>query len=600
MKNIKKLLKYLSPHKRKIVLYFFTSLLAVFFSIFTFTMLMPVLQVIFVGKDAIPTGSNGLVAEVTNTMNQLVDEQGRSQALMIAVSIVVLATIFKNTFIYLSLRILNPLRHTVIRDVRDDMYNKSLSLPISYFNEERKGDLLSRMTNDVQEIEYSIMSVIEVVIREPLTIVFTLITMLVLSPELTLFLFLFLPIAGFIIGKVGKSLKKPSNAAQEQLGDMMSNVDETISGIRIVKGFNAEPQQLGKFRNINTTLFDLRNKIAARRDAGSPMSETLGMIVVGIILLYGGWLIFNGQSDMTGAAFIAFIGLFYTIINPIKNLSSAFYNITKGSAALDRVNQFLDIPNPIVEKPNAQAVTTFNEAISLENITFAYQDKTILNNISLTIPKGKTVALVGSSGSGKSTLVDLIPRFHDANIGSVKIDGVDIKDIQLQSLRSLMGIVSQEAILFNDTIANNIALGTGTVDMQRIEEAAKIANAHNYISQKEHGYDTNVGERGNKLSGGERQRATIARAVYKNPPILILDEATSALDTESERLVQAAINNLMQNRTCIVIAHRLSTIRHADEIIVLDKGNIAERGTHDELLEKEGIYHKLVGLQQVQ
>lgn len=600
MKNIRKLLSYLSPYTSRILLYFVTSLLAVFFSIFTFTMLMPVLQVIFVGKESIPAGSNGLVAEVTTIMNNLVDEMGRSEALMIAVGIVVLATIFKNTFIYCSLRILNPLRNTVIRDVREDMFKKSLGLPISYFNEERKGDLLSRMTNDVQEVENSIMSVIEVVIREPLTIIFTLATMITLSPELTLFLLLFLPIAGLIIGKVGKSLKKPSNLAQEQLGDMMSNVDETISGIRIVKGFNAESQQLTKFKFINDTLFGLKNKISARRDAGSPMSETLGIIVVGIILLYGGWLIFNGQSTMTGAAFIAFIGLFYTIINPIKNLSSAFYNISKGSAALDRINQFLEIPNPIVEKENAIVIDEFKDSITLENITFAYQDKTVLNNISLTIPKGKTVALVGSSGSGKSTLVDLIPRFHDASSGSVKIDGVDIKDVQLQSLRNLMGIVSQEAILFNDTIANNIALGTGNVDMDRIVEAAKIANAHNYISQKENGYETNVGERGNKLSGGERQRATIARAVYKNPPILILDEATSALDTESERLVQAAINNLMQNRTCIVIAHRLSTIQHADEIIVLDKGNIAERGTHQELLAKDGIYHKLVSLQQVQ
>lgn len=598
MKNIRKLLGYLSPYTSRILLYFVTSLLAVFFSIFTFTMLMPVLQVIFVGKESIPAGSNGLVAEVTTIMNNLVDEMGRSEALMIAVGIVVLATIFKNTFIYCSLRILNPLRNTVIRDVREDMFKKSLGLPISYFNEERKGDLLSRMTNDVQEVENSIMSVIEVVIREPLTIIFTLATMITLSPELTLFLLLFLPIAGLIIGKVGKSLKKPSNLAQEQLGDMMSNVDETISGIRIVKGFNAESQQLTKFKFINDTLFSLKNKISARRDAGSPMSETLGIIVVGIILLYGGWLIFNGQSTMTGAAFIAFIGLFYTIINPIKNLSSAFYNISKGSAALDRIHQFLEIPNPIVEKENAIVIDEFKDSITLENITFAYQDKTVLNNISLTIPKGKTVALVGSSGSGKSTLVDLIPRFHDASIGSVKIDGVDIKDVQLQSLRNLMGIVSQEAILFNDTIANNIALGTGNVDMDRIVEAAKIANAHNYISQKENGYETNVGERGNKLSGGERQRATIARAVYKNPPILILDEATSALDTESERLVQAAINNLMQNRTCIVIAHRLSTIQHADEIIVLDKGNIAERGTHQELLAKDGIYHKLVSLQQ--
>lgn len=599
MKNIKKLLGYLKPYKGKIALYFIASLLAVFFSIFTFTMLMPVLQVIFVGKDAVPAGSNGLVAKATEMVNLMVDKNGRSNALMLAVGIVIISTIFKNTFIYLSLRILNPLRHTVIKLVRDDMFVKSLSLPIGHFNEERKGDLLSRMTNDVQEVENSIMSVIEVVIREPMTILFTLITMVSLSPELTLFLLLFLPIAGFIIGKVGKSLKKPSNAAQEQLSEMMSNVDETVSGIRIVKGFNAEAQQLNKFRKINNTLFALRNKISARRDAGSPMSETLGIIVVGVILLYGGWLIFNGQSTMTGSAFIAFIGLFYTIINPIKNLSSAFYNISKGSAALDRVNIFLSIENPIKEKENAIALNSFDEKIELKDIVFKYGEKIILNGINLIIPKGKTIALVGASGSGKSTLVDLIPRFHDAQFGEVLIDGINIKNIQLKSLRNLMGIVSQEAILFNDTITNNIALGSHQINDQKIEEAAIIANAQSVINNKAEGYNYNVGERGNKLSGGEKQRMTIARAIYKNPPILILDEATSALDTASERLVQNAINKLMENRTCIVIAHRLSTIQHADEIIVMHEGKIVERGNHQSLMSLNGYYHSLIKMQQV-
>lgn len=598
MKNIPNLLKYLLPYRNNIILYFCTSLLAVFFSIFTFTMLMPVLQVIFVGKDTIPASSNGLVATATTLVNDLVDSQGRAKALMIAVCIVIIATIFKNSFIYLSLRILNPLRHKVIRHLRDDMFVKSLSLPIGHFNEERKGDFLSRMTNDVQEVENSIMSVIEVVIREPLAIIFTLVTMISLSPELTLFLLLFLPLAGLIIGKVGKSLKKPSNAAQEQLSNMMSNVDETISGIRIVKGFNAETQQLNKFRTINNALYLLRNKISSRRDAGSPMSETLGIIVVGIILLYGGWLIFEGESAMTGAAFIAFIGLFYTIINPIKNLSSAFYNISKGSAALDRVNDFLNIPNPIIEKEHATIINSFNNKIELKHITFKYGDKTILKDINLTIPKGKTIAIVGASGSGKSTLVDLIPRFHDAQVGEVLIDGKNIKDLNLQSVRNLMGIVSQEAILFNDSITNNISLGSVNIDPNNIQEAAVIANAHSYIIQKEKEYDYHVGERGNKLSGGEKQRLTIARAIYKNPPILILDEATSALDTASERLVQHAINKLMENRTCIVIAHRLSTIQHADEIIVMHEGVIVEQGSHETLLSQNGYYSNLIKMQQ--
>lgn len=599
MKNVPKLLKYLKPFKRKIALYFFTSLLAIFFSIFTFTMLMPVLQVIFVGVEALPANSSGLVAKATQGVNNLVELFGRSTALMIAVSIVVTATIFKNAFVYASLRVLNPLRNMVIKQVRGDMYNKTLNLPISYFNEEKKGDLMSRMTNDVQEVENSIMSVIEVVIREPLTILFTLVTMISISPQLTLFLLLFLPVTGLIIGKVGKSLKKPSNQAQMRLGDMMSNLEETLSGMRIIKGFNAESIQRNKFDTINNDIYKIKNKISSRKDAGSPLSETMGILVVGVILLYGGWLIFSGQSAMTGSAFIAFIGLFYTIINPIKNLSSAFYNITKGSAALDRIQEFLNVENPIVEKENAVKIEQFNDSIELRNVSFKYQDKLVLDNINLTIRKGKTIALVGSSGSGKSTLVDLIPRFHDATVGEVLIDGHPIKDVNLVSLRNLMGIVSQEAILFNDTIKNNMTLGTLNATDAQVEEAAKIANAYNFIMKKEDGFASSVGERGNKLSGGERQRLTIARAVLKNPPILILDEATSALDSESERLVQSAINNLMQNRTSIVIAHRLSTIQHADEIIVLSQGKIIERGSHEELLQHKGVYNNLVALQHV-
>ncbi len=562
-------------------------------------MLTPVLQIIFVGKESIPSNSTGFLAETIRIVNDIVVSQSRSKALLISVGIVVLATIFKNTFIYLSLRILNPLRQGIIRDIRKDMFTKSLELPISYFNVERKGDLLSRMTNDVQEIESSIMSVLETVIREPLTILFTLITMLVISPELTLFLLLFLPLAGLLISKVGKSLKKPSNAAQEKLSEMMSTVDETLSGIRIVKGFNAEHNQNMRFNAINNAVFKLKNVISARKDAASPMSETLGILVVGIILLYGGYLIFSGKSAMTGPAFISFIGLFYSIINPLKNLSSAYYNINKGSAALNRVHDFLAIDNPIKEHPNAESIADFTDKIELKNIVFKYEDKIILDHINLTIPKGKTIALVGASGSGKSTLVDLIPRFHDAFSGEVLIDGKNIKDLKLKSIRNLMGIVSQEAILFNDSIRHNIALGAaGPINDAQLKYAAQIANASDYILKKQEGFDANVGERGNRLSGGEKQRLTIARAVYKNPPILILDEATSALDTASERLVQTAINKLMENRTSIVIAHRLSTIQHADEIVVMHEGKIVERGTHQTLMEKGGYYSNLIQMQQ--
>ncbi len=599
MKNIRKLLGYLSPYKSKIALYLLLSVLAVVFSVFSFSMLMPVLQVIFIGVQDLPQGSSGFVVMVTKKVNETVLQFDRQTALMYSVIIVVGFTILKNLFIYLSLRVLNPLRNAVIRTIRDDMFVKSLSLPIGFFNEERKGKLMSHITNDVNEIEVSVMSVIETVIREPITIVFTLITMLTISPELTLFLLLFLPVAGFLIGKVGRSLKKPSNQAQEQLGEMMSIIDETYSGMRIVKAFNAERHRLLGFRKINNILFRVRNKISARRDAGSPLSETLGIIVVGVILLYGGWLIFNNKSSLTGPAFIAFIGLFYTIINPLKNLSSALYNIQKGRAALDRVQGFLDTENTIQENTNPISKDSFDNAIVLKNVNFSFGDKKILSNINLEIPKGKTIALVGASGAGKSTLADLIPRFHDVDSGSIMIDGVDIKDLKLSSLRKLLGIVSQEPVLFNDTIYNNIILGTGGTTLAQVQEAASIANAHEFILKKENGYDTITGDRGVKLSGGERQRVTIARAVLKNPPILILDEATSSLDTESERVVQDAIVNLMKNRTSIIIAHRLSTIRYADEIIVLDKGQIVERGTHDELITLQGFYKKLVTMQEL-
>lgn len=582
------------------LMYLLLSMLAVVFSIFSFSMLMPVLQVIFIGVQELPQGSSGFVVIITQKVNEIVLQFDRQTALLYSVIIVVGFTILKNLFIYLSLRVLNPLRNAVIRTIRDDMFVKSLSLPIGFFNEERKGKLLSQITNDVNEIEVSVMSVIETVIREPITIVFTLITMLTISPELTLFLLLFLPIAGFLIGKVGRSLKRPSNQAQEQLGEMMSIIDETYSGMRIVKAFNAERHRLLGFRKINNLIFRVRNKISARRDAGSPLSETLGIIVVGIILLYGGWLIFNQKSSLTGPAFIAFIGLFYTIINPLKNLSSAMYNIQKGRAALDRVQEFLETENTIQEKENAITKYTFDDAIEFKNVNFSFGEKQILHHINLKIEKGKTIALVGASGAGKSTLADLIPRFHDINSGSITIDGIDLKDLKINSLRKLLGIVSQEPVLFNDTIYNNIILGIGGASEEQVHDAAKIANAHEFILKKENGYDTFTGDRGVRLSGGERQRVTIARAVLKNPPILILDEATSSLDTESERVVQDAIVNLMKNRTCIIIAHRLSTIRHADEIIVLDKGKIVERGTHDELIQhQDGLYRKLVNMQEL-
>ena len=598
MKNISRLLKYLADYKGRIGLYFATSLLAVIFSLFSFTMLAPVLQVLFEGVSE-PSDNKGVISDITNKVNETILEYDKLTALTYAVVIVVMFTILKNLFVYLSLNILNPIRNAVIRRLRNDMYTKALSLPIGYFNEEHKGDLISRMTNDVNEVEISIMNVLETFIREPLTIIITLGSMIIISPGLTLFLLILLPISGLIIGRVGKSLKKPSSAAQEQLGGILSIIDETLVGMRVVKAFNAEKHQHLRFTKINNIIFRLKNKIAMRRDLSSPLSETLGIIVVCIILWYGGKLIFSEQTTLTGPFFLVFIGLFYQIINPIKNLSTAFYNIQKGTAAIDRMEEFLSVENAIKEPMQPKTLSGFNDKIELKNVHFAYGNKKILNGIDLTIEKGTTVALVGSSGAGKSTLADLIPRFHDVTEGEVLIDGVNIKDFKLFDLRKLMGIVNQDPILFNDTIRNNIALGAGETKDEAIIAAAKVANAHSFVTQKKDGYETLAGDRGARLSGGERQRVTIARAVLKNPPILILDEATSSLDTESERIVQDAINTLMQNRTSLVIAHRLSTIKHADKIIVLDKGKIAEQGTHDELLAKNGLYKNLVEMQQV-
>ncbi|HMG68374.1 MAG TPA: ABC transporter ATP-binding protein, partial [Chitinophagaceae bacterium] len=442
------------------------------------------------------------------------------------------------------------------------------------------------------------MSTLEGIFREPLTILIILATLVFLSPPLSLFLFVLLPLTGFIIGRVSRSLKKNSNDAQEQSGVLLSILDETLGGLRVIKAFNAENILRSKFFKTNDFLNNLRNKIMFRRDMASPMSELLGVIVLCCILFFGGQMILNGYA-LQPEAFIAYIAIFSQIINPAKSLSTAFYNAQRGSAAIKRIEEILHADIVIKEPPNPHPVTSFNHSIEFKNVGFAYEGVEVLHQINLKIAKGKTVALVGSSGAGKSTLADLIPRFHDVTGGELLVDGINIKNYSLHALRSLMSIVTQEPVLFNDTIQANIALGTPDASSEEIEHAARVANAQQFIVQKEDGYQTNIGDRGSKLSGGERQRLTIARAVLKNPPILILDEATSSLDTESERLVQDAINNMMQNRTCVVIAHRLSTIRHADEIIVLQNGSIVERGTHEELVSQNGFYKKLVEMQEI-
>lgn len=606
MKKYTRLFKYLGAYKWNLVFYFINIVLSISFSMVSLSMLAPFLQILF-GKSGPVTVQPELNISVESLLENLryfisyiIQSNGTISALAYICGIIIFTIFFKNVFLYLSYRFLAPVRNGVMTKLRGDLYDKVLQLPVGYFTEQRKGDLISRMSNDANEVEWSVVNVMETLIREPLNIIFYLVLMVILSPQLSLFLLLFLPVTIFIIGRVSRKLKKKSNEAQEKTGEAISLLDETLGGIRVVKAFTAEALLGNRFHTVNKELNHIRNKINFRRDMASPLSEVMGVGVLCGILWFGGRLVLNGNGGGLNAdTFITYILFFTQVINPSKSLSSAFYNLRRGSAAIARIEEILTAPLVVEEAKDAVAINSFEQAIELKNVSFSYDDTPVLKNINLRIEKGKTVALVGSSGSGKSTLADLVPRFHDVTEGEILIDGINIKNCQLKSLRSLMGIVTQEPVLFNDTIANNISLGKPNATASEIEQAARIANAHSFIEQKEEGYQTNIGDRGSKLSGGERQRVTIARAVLKNPPILILDEATSSLDTESERLVQDAINHLMQERTSLVIAHRLSTVRHADEIIVLQKGEITERGTHDELILKNGFYKRLVDMQEV-
>ena len=606
MKSLKVIFQYIRRYPKLVSLYFFLNLLSSIFSLMSLTLLAPFLSLIF-GVDTGTGkmfGSKFSLGKITNNFNdyltQLIQtDEGKIQALGILCTIVMIAILLKNVFLYSALYVLTPIRNRIIYDMRNEMFQKILQLPIGYFSDQRKGDIMSRLTNDLQDVEFSTISFLETFFREPITIGLYLFAMIKLSPELSLFLLIFLPLAGLIIGRIGRSLKKVSTRVQEKLGDILSTIEETLGGIRVVKGFNAEQQQIVRFKTENEKLLEIKNSANRRRDLASPVSETLGILAVCCVLYYGGRLVLGHSFTLSGPDFLTYIAIFTQIINPLKSFSAASYNIQRGAASIERIQSLISEKETVVEAVNPVPLTGFNHSLEFRNVSFSYGDKQVLHNINLKLEKGKTIALVGSSGSGKSTLADMIPRFHDVTSGELLIDGVNIKDYKISDVRKLMGIVTQEPILFNDTIANNIALGSLGTPRASIEQAAKIANAHNYIIQKEEGYDTNIGDRGTKLSGGERQRLTIARAVLKNPPILILDEATSSLDTESERLVQDALDNLMHDRTSIVIAHRLSTVRHADEIIVLNKGTIAERGRHEELIAKDGIYRKLVELQEV-
>ncbi len=608
MKKYARIFRYFGALKGNIVLYVVFTILSVVFSIVSLGMLAPFLDLLFNPDKKVhqlPSGglnSANMLQTANYYLTKMIDAHSAVYALGAICIFIIVAIFLKNLFLYLSYYVLSPMRNIVMTRLRNELYDKILQLPIGYFTEQRKGDIISRMTNDINELETSVIGTLEGLIKDPINILFILGSLVFLSPQLSLFLLIFLPLTGFIIGRVSRSLKKQSNVAAIKYGEALSILDETLSGLRVIKAFNAELMMRLRFVKINNDLFRVRNKINYKRDLASPMSEFLGVLVLCAILWFGGRLVLGGDHfNLTPSGFIAYIALFSQIINPAKSLSTAFYNMQKGTAAMNRIEEVLKANIIVEDKIGGMNMDGFKESIEFVNVDFAYGEKDTapLKNINLRIEKGKTIAIVGSSGAGKSTLADLVPRFHDVNNGCVLVDGINIKEYSLKSLRSQIGIVTQEPILFNDTVYNNIALGKSDASGEDIEHAAKVANAYNFIRQKENGLETNIGDRGSKLSGGEKQRLTIARAVLKNPPILILDEATSSLDTESERLVQDAITNMMQNRTSIVIAHRLSTIRHADEIIVLQKGEIAERGSHETLIAKGGIYKRLVDMQEV-
>jgi len=606
MNYFKKIIKYAKPYLKFAWLNVLFNILYAIFNVLTIVAFIPVLNILFKQENKIEAKPiyNGIFSlgkyaqdSFYYFISQKMENDGAIKTLVFVCILTLFLFFFKNFFRYIASFVLAFLRNGVVKDLRDSIYQKIIELPIAYFSEKKKGDIIARMTSDVQEIENSFLTSLEAVVREPLTIVISLTIMLVISTKLTLFVFILLPISGFIISSISKKLKAQSLKAQQETGNFLSFIEETLTGLRVIKGFNAEDKIKDKFNNSTNNFRTLMNSVLQRKTLASPMSEFLGSATIISILWYGGKLVLGDNSSLRPEQFLTYIGLFYLILNPVKALTTAFYNIQKGNASAERILDILETKNTIVDKPNAIHKVSFENDISFENISFKYKDEYVLTNFSLQLKKGQTVALVGQSGSGKSTLANLITRFYDVNKGSIKIDGTDIKDITQKSLRGLMGIVTQDSILFNDTVKNNISLSVKYATDDQIIEAAKIANAHEFVKDLPNQYENNIGDSGNTLSGGQKQRLSIARAVLKNPPIMVLDEATSALDTESEQLVQKALEKMMENRTSLVIAHRLSTIQKADLIVVMKKGKIVEQGKHQELLDKKGEYFKLVTMQ---